>query len=259
MRVWGGATALLAACVGLGIAAPANACAQTPLPDTPDLPIPTLGPLDPTCAKVPDTDRDSIFDYQDNCHRLSNRSQLDTDMDTGAPPYEPVPVTFQDPMIGGDACDVDDDGDMIEDIKDNCPKLGNADQADADGDGTGDLCDATPSAPSATPAAAAAPVVKILRLARKYRASELRAGLAVPVSCSAACTLSGNLRAGRTVLGRGAGALEGAGSTFVFVKLGSKGRKRIARVRRLRAVVTVTAADDVGHSTRQTRRVTLKR
>jgi hypothetical protein len=38
--------------------------------------------------------------------------------------------------------DVDDDG--IPDSIDNCPSLCNSDQLDADGDGTGDVCDATP-------------------------------------------------------------------------------------------------------------------
>jgi hypothetical protein len=233
-------------------AAPANACAQAP-----DLPIPTFGPLDPTCSRVPDTDRDGILDYQDNCQRLFNPSQADTDKDSGDPPYEPVPLTFRDPVTGGDACDVDDDADAVVDVNDNCPKTANADQADADGDGSGDSCDPTPTAPGGP--VAGAPQVTIHGLARTYRSRELRAGLAVPVRCTAACALAGTLRAGITVLGRGAGGLEGAGSTFVFVRLSADGRRRVAHKRKLKATVTVQASDDVGHTATQTRPVTLRR
>ncbi len=38
-------------------------------------------------------------------------------------------------------CDPDDDGDTVEDAADNCPLDANADQADGDGDGIGDVCD----------------------------------------------------------------------------------------------------------------------
>lgn len=41
----------------------------------------------------------------------------------------------------GDLCDLDDDNDGILDVDDNCPFTANADQADFDGDGIGDLCD----------------------------------------------------------------------------------------------------------------------
>jgi hypothetical protein len=41
----------------------------------------------------------------------------------------------------GDVCDDDRDGDGIANAEDNCPDVSNADQADADGDGTGDVCD----------------------------------------------------------------------------------------------------------------------
>src|SRR5438552_1959623 len=41
----------------------------------------------------------------------------------------------------GDACDADRDGDGIANESDNCPLVANADQADADGDGIGDACD----------------------------------------------------------------------------------------------------------------------
>jgi hypothetical protein len=44
----------------------------------------------------------------------------------------------------GDACDADDDGDGADDLADNCPQAPNADQADLDGDGKGDACDPDP-------------------------------------------------------------------------------------------------------------------
>jgi hypothetical protein len=42
----------------------------------------------------------------------------------------------------GDACDSDDDNDGIDDVNDNCPSVANADQVDSDADGIGDACDA---------------------------------------------------------------------------------------------------------------------
>jgi hypothetical protein len=42
----------------------------------------------------------------------------------------------------GDACDADDDNDGVDDGADNCPLDPNPDQADSDGDGAGDACDA---------------------------------------------------------------------------------------------------------------------
>jgi hypothetical protein len=52
----------------------------------------------------------------------------------------PLPVA-QDPtwLV---SCNADDDGDGISDDVDNCPQVANPDQADADGDGRGDACDA---------------------------------------------------------------------------------------------------------------------
>ena len=42
---------------------------------------------------------------------------------------------------GADLVCLDTDGDGIPDINDNCPNVANADQADSDGDGTGDVCE----------------------------------------------------------------------------------------------------------------------
>lgn len=93
-----------------------------------------------------DTDSDTVNDGADNCPVVSNVDQADLDNDSQ-----------------GDACDVDRDGDgtandvdvfpddasesadtdsdTIGDNTDNCPNTANTDQADLDGDGTGDVCD----------------------------------------------------------------------------------------------------------------------
>jgi hypothetical protein len=52
----------------------------------------------------------------------------------------PLPVVT-DP-VWAVSCNADSDGDAIADDVDNCPQVPNPDQADADGDGRGDACDA---------------------------------------------------------------------------------------------------------------------
>ena len=65
-----------------------------------------------------------MADRQDNCVRVSNSQQQDTDGDR----Y-------------GDACDADDDGDGVPDELDNAPLVANQNQADTDSDGVGDVID----------------------------------------------------------------------------------------------------------------------
>lgn len=77
-----------------------------------------------------DGDHDGVNDPPvgtDNCageNGAFNPRQTDTDFD-GA----------------GDECDVDDDGDGVDDALDNCPLNSNQTQSDLDGDNIGDTCD----------------------------------------------------------------------------------------------------------------------
>lgn len=77
-----------------------------------------------------DFDADGVLDSRDNCQRVRNANQLDTDRD-GA----------------GNACDGDDDNDRKADEDDNCPLVANPTQTDSDRDGLGDVCDPTPGTP----------------------------------------------------------------------------------------------------------------
>jgi uncharacterized repeat protein (TIGR01451 family) len=102
-----------------------------------------------------DSDRDGVADELDNCPRIANPGQANTDGDAQ-----------------GDACDADDDNDGVGDnadqcegtttgtavaadgcadpdsdgistnAGDNCPDVANPGQANTDGDGQGDACDA---------------------------------------------------------------------------------------------------------------------
>jgi hypothetical protein len=79
-----------------------------------------------------DSDGDSIYDHADNCPTVVNSNNADIDNDGQ-----------------GDVCDLDMDGDGINDKlpdltatnKDNCAEVRNRSQLDGDFDGLGDSCD----------------------------------------------------------------------------------------------------------------------
>lgn len=118
----------------------------------------------------PDMDNDGVPNQIDNCPRFPNPDQADwdkssanvapalPDMPSAGTNYlhmgvmvdlkKPIPPSY---LVGGNACDLDDDNDGVPDLLDNCPLVPNssdiflwrfdAGQADADGDGLGNACD----------------------------------------------------------------------------------------------------------------------
>ena len=82
------------------------------------------------------------------------------------------------------------------------------------------------------------------------RADEIAAGVPVTVSCTGPCKVTGTLRVGRRVIGRGSAELAGKGLTYMFV------RAKLPRARTLRPVLTVATP---GGEKVATRRITLRR
>lgn len=108
-----------------------------------------------------DSDGDGIPDELDNCPNVFNPirpmdggKQADVDGDGVGDVCDVCPINADtDVCTSVDPNDLDMDG--IPADQDNCPTVANPDQADADGDGKGDACDACPD--DANPGDAACP------------------------------------------------------------------------------------------------------
>ena len=103
--------------------------------------------LGDTYQNADDFDDDGIEDDSDNCPRIRNRDQSNSDGDDWGDACDNCINSnnaYQNNIDGdkfGDACDNDLDDDGYLNYNDNCPDTTNISQYDLDNDGIGDACD----------------------------------------------------------------------------------------------------------------------
>jgi hypothetical protein len=218
------------------------------------------------CPPV-DSDSDGLINDDDNCDLAFNPDQSDLDGDDK-----------------GDVCDRDDDGDDFDDEFDNCPTVYNLstedldgdgrldDQEDRDNDGIGTACDADEpvvEGPGGGSGADRTPPRVRMSVPRRQRMAAVAAGLVVRVRCSEECATTAELALGRRaarrlglgrarVLATGSARLEGAGTTYVFVRFSARARRALRGGRRVRPALTATALDEADNRRRVARRLVLE-
>jgi hypothetical protein len=230
-----------------GLLDAADNCRTVPNPDQTRTQHPLYGD-----ACLFDRDGDGVIDAEDNCRSRANPDQRDNEGD-GA----------------GDVCDADDDNDAVLDERDNCPLTSNKDQRDTDGDGIGDACDPdtfTGPAFVAPPPTVTEPRIAVdrtratvrLSIAGRQRAGDALGGMPARVACSEACSIAARLTIARTsakrlkvraLLAKGEAALDGAGSTYVFLAVKRSAIKRLFRGRGVKATLALTVLDAAGNAT----------
>jgi RTX calcium-binding nonapeptide repeat (4 copies)/Thrombospondin type 3 repeat len=235
-------------------------------------PYPAYGDACPPKHSEPERGNpsDDIIDDDDNCDYDFNPDQSDLDGDDK-----------------GDVCDNDDDGDDFDDAYDNCPTIYNIeptdtngdgfinDQSDRDRDGIGTACDPDESVVGGPPPGQGkgkdrrAPRLAV-RVGSRQRLAAVKAGMVVKLRCSEACGATVELQVSRAIARRlglrrtrifagGSATLQGAGTTYAFVRFDRRVRRTLFRMRRMSAKLTAVAVDRGGNRRSLSRRVALVR
>jgi RTX calcium-binding nonapeptide repeat (4 copies)/Thrombospondin type 3 repeat len=210
------------------------------------------------------SDSDGIIDDNDNCDATPNPNQEDLDGDDK-----------------GDACDNDVDGDDFDNQYDNCPTVYNIeptdtdgdgfvnDQADADKDGIGTACDGDESLFGGPGGVDDGKRPKLgVRVGRRQQMRAVRAGLIVKLRCNEACDSTVMLEvprrlarklglSGGRVIASGSVRLQGAGTSYAFVRFDRRVRRKLFRMDRVSSKLVAVAVDVGGNRRRLSRRVAL--
>ena len=118
------------------------------------IPVPDLGGVDSDNDGISDALEVAFgSDPQESTSTPSEPNDADfdgiADSNDNCPAVANADQADADNDGAGDVCDStpngDDDADGVDNNIDNCPAIPNADQADADNDGAGDVCDSTPN------------------------------------------------------------------------------------------------------------------
>ena len=209
----------------------------------------------------PDADGDGWGDEtQDNCPGLNTQDQTDTDGDgqgnacDSDDDNDGISDT-QESAIGTDPLKADTDGDGTNDGADNCPLAANADQADADGDKIGDVCDPDPFPPVTTPviqeppatppADTVAPTVGLVLKKQKVGRS-----LTVGFTSTEPGSVTGEVFSDRALkkrIGRAVASVTAAGPGKLVIRLSAKGRKALAKLKKPVVFVRLTVIDAAGN------------
>jgi len=110
----------------------------------------TVGAATGCESTITDNDADGIADGSDNCPNVFNFEQADTDSDGRGDACDACFMDFNNDGDGDNYCA----GPVISSIaagrqsNDNCPLISNQNQADADRDGVGNVCDSCPIHPN---------------------------------------------------------------------------------------------------------------
>ncbi|MEZ5506847.1 MAG: thrombospondin type 3 repeat-containing protein [Gammaproteobacteria bacterium] len=135
---------------GDGVADDADNCPSDANADQADADSDGRGDVCDSIEPPADQDGDGVNDDIDNCPAVSNANQSDMDGD-GQGDFCDTDIDGDGIENGSDTCPMDAtntcngsdaDGDGVNDDTDNCPSVYNPDQADSNGNGVGDACDA---------------------------------------------------------------------------------------------------------------------
>ena len=227
----------------------------------------------------PDADADGFGDEtQDNCPSASNPTQADTDADGTADGCDPDDdndgISDADEAARGtDPLSSDSDGDGRTDPTDNCPALANVDQADTDGDLSGNACDPDDDNDGIADDLDVPPRIdgpSQLGTIKPARSGSITLK-GVTVTCTVACVVKVDVKSARKVrlgkrskrkivrFGRATKTLQAGSGLPLSLKLSRGGRAALKRLGSVKSTAAISVSAGGAGKAQKTVRFKLKR